>query len=309
MDINRDSKRKQDSSLGIFLILPAISFLLIAAIAPTGIPIQNANHLHACYTSPYYPYTTWCDSPTPNGGGGGGGNKSTDTKQPTATKIPPTATKLPWLTPPNTSTPIIKTDIPATAVCDAQHPNCNLGIYTLNPSETAKKTENMTCPSGFYLGHDKNGDLICVQNSTSTPKPPTQNPSSSATSTTTPTPTSTLTSIPLRASLSPKFASLPKFAPMLGLEAQTLFGSIVGEWGSGFHITLYVRNPLGVERSWSFDSDGSITIAPGTVSDEFFGCDAEGQWTAWMDVTNGAQSATSNTAVWTVAFYPVHESP
>jgi hypothetical protein len=171
----------------------------------------------------------------------------------------------------------------------------------------AAHTEAIVCPPGFYLGVDIHNKPICVAIVTNTPKPPTANPSSSAT--TTPTPTSTPTTIPLRASLSPKFASLAKFAPALGLEAQTLFGTITGGLGSDYQVILHVRNPLGIERSWAFTSDGALTVAPGTVSDEYFGCDVEGQWSAWLDVTSGSQSATSNTAVWAVAFYPVHESP
>jgi hypothetical protein len=114
---------------------------------------------------------------------------------------------------------------------------------------------------------------------------------------------------PLLASLSPKFSACPLHAPSLGLEAQTLFGHITGGTGAPYTTVLHVRNPGGVERSWTTDTTADLTIAPATVSDDEFGCDVPGQWTAWLEVTKGVQTVLSNNAYWISQAYPVIEAP
>jgi len=113
----------------------------------------------------------------------------------------------------------------------------------------------------------------------------------------------------LAASLSPKFSSCPLHPNDLGREAQTLYGTITGGQGAPYETVLFVKDPTGVQRSWTTDPSGTIRIAPATVNDDNFGCTVPGQWTAWLEVTSEGQHIVSNSAVWQTAWYPIHESP
>ena len=98
------------------------------------------------------------------------------------------------------------------------------------------------------------------------------------------------------------------FAPNLGQPAQTLIGTVSGGI-SPYSILVWVRTPSGalisltrIGPTWS--------VTPENSGDLNFGTTEEGIWTAWADLTDDfGQTYQTPSAVWEVAWHPVHGRP
>jgi len=110
-------------------------------------------------------------------------------------------------------------------------------------------------------------------------------------------------------SLTPQHGSLVLYGPRLGLPAQTLNGTING--GTlPYTVTLTIQRPDGATSTYNLSPAGNFSFGPSQAGDTYFGTTQEGTWRAWFTVTDsGARSATSNTVMWVVVWYPVHGVP
>ena len=149
------------------------------------------------------------------------------------------------------------------------------------------------------------------------PPPPTNTPVPPPPPTNTPVPpkatpvppTATPTVAPLVVSLTPQHGSLVLYGPKLGLPAQTLNGTISG--GTlPYAVTLYVQRPDNTTATYNLSPAGNYSFTPADAGDTYFGTTMLGTWRAWFTVTeSGARSATSNTVMLVVVWYPVHGVP
>jgi hypothetical protein len=113
----------------------------------------------------------------------------------------------------------------------------------------------------------------------------------------------------LKAALTPRYSSLALMAPDLGLPAQTLDGTINGGIPP-YRATLSVAQPSGDQVTYNLTPGANFSFGPTESGDPNFGTTQKGTWRAWVVVTDSAShTATSPTAIWDVAFYPVHETP
>jgi hypothetical protein len=155
-------------------------------------------------------------------------------------------------------------------------------------------------------------DGCCMAGSPPAPTEPppsaTDTPTSTPTATATRTPTATPTPIPLRASLVARHPSLVLMASKLGQPAQLLGGTISGG-STPYNVIIHVVRPDGSSAAYSLTSGTSFSFGASQAADPDFGTTQQGTWRAWLSVTSGTQSAVSNTVVWNVAFYVVHERP
>jgi hypothetical protein len=114
---------------------------------------------------------------------------------------------------------------------------------------------------------------------------------------------------PLAAGLMPRYSSLVLMAPDLGLPAQTLDGTINGGIPP-YRATLYVARPNGDQVTYQLTPGASFSFGPAESGDPNFGTTQKGTWRAWVVVMDSASHTTmSPTAIWDVAFYPVHQTP
>jgi hypothetical protein len=189
-------------------------------------------------------------------------------------------------------------------------------IYPVScPSPGCKYEHDVhACSSSCQLVSDIKVTGCCKSGgppaATNTPKPAaTKTPTRTPTQTPTATPTATPTPIPLVAGLTASYGSLALMAPKLHLPAQTLDGTISG--GTlPYTVSLYVQSPDGVKTQYALSPGTSFSFGATESGDPNFGTAQQGTWRAWFTVRDRlGQVITSNTAVWDVAFYPVHESP
>jgi len=114
---------------------------------------------------------------------------------------------------------------------------------------------------------------------------------------------------PLAAGLTPRYSSLVLMAPDLGLPVQILDGSISGGVPP-YSATLYVAQPDGNQKTYNLTPGTSFSFGTTESGDPNFGTNQKGTWRAWVVVTDSAsRTTTSPTAIWDVAFYPVHQTP
>ena len=169
------------------------------------------------------------------------------------------------------------------------------------------------CSSSCQLVSDVKVTGCCKSGPAPTSPPPaaTSTPRPTATSTPTPTPTATPTPtpLPLTAGLTPKYGSLALMAPKLFLPTQILNGTI-GGGTLPYTVSLHVQSPDGAQTQYNLSPGTSFSFGAAESGDQYFGVSQKGTWRAWFTVRDqSGQAITSNTAIWNVAFYPVHGSP
>jgi len=142
-------------------------------------------------------------------------------------------------------------------------------------------------------------------------------PTPTPTPTITPTRTATPTPIPLAGASSVRFSAMILNAHDYGLDAQTIEGSVGGGDGPpyvGAVAVITVEDPSGDRSTYvrNVAADGTFRVAfsDTDVAYDNFGCDEEGIWEAWFEVTDGSGNrATSTTITWAVNFPRVHGIP
>jgi hypothetical protein len=113
---------------------------------------------------------------------------------------------------------------------------------------------------------------------------------------------------PLSGTISVTYARLLLFAPNLGQPAQTLIGTISGGI-SPYSILVWVRTPSGALICLT-RSGSTWSVTPENSGDHNFGTTEEGIWTAWADLQDSSgQNYRTVSAVWEVAWHPVHGRP
>jgi len=113
---------------------------------------------------------------------------------------------------------------------------------------------------------------------------------------------------PLSGTISVTYARLLLFAPNLGQPAQTLIGTVSGGI-SPYSILVWVRTPSGALISLT-RSGSTWSVTPENSGDLNFGTTEEGIWTAWADLQDSSgQTYRTVSAVWEVAWHPVHGRP
>jgi hypothetical protein len=113
---------------------------------------------------------------------------------------------------------------------------------------------------------------------------------------------------PLSGTISVTYARLLLFAPNLGQPGQTLIGTVSGGI-SPYSILVWVRTPSGALISLT-GSGSTWSITPENSGDLNFGTTEEGIWTAWADLQDSyGQTYRTASAVWEVAWHPVHGRP
>ena len=101
---------------------------------------------------------------------------------------------------------------------------------------------------------------------------------------------------------------------MAALMAEYEEDFVVGETISGgvppYSAKLYVAQPDGNQKTYNLTPGTSFSFGATESGDPNFGTIQKGTWRAWVVVTDSAShTTTSPTAIWDVAFYPVHETP
>lgn len=113
---------------------------------------------------------------------------------------------------------------------------------------------------------------------------------------------------PLSGTISVTYARLLLLALNLGQPAQTLIGTVSGGI-SPYSILVWVRTPSGTLISLS-RSGSTWSVTPENSGDLNFGTTEEGIWTAWVDLQDSSgQTYRTVSAVWEVAWHPVHGRP
>ena len=113
---------------------------------------------------------------------------------------------------------------------------------------------------------------------------------------------------PLSGTISVTYARLLLLAPNLGQPAQTLIGTVSGGI-SPYSILVWVRTPSGALISLT-RSGSTWSVTPENSGDLNFGTTEEGIWTAWADLRDSSgQTYRTVSAVWEVAWHPVHGRP
>ena len=113
---------------------------------------------------------------------------------------------------------------------------------------------------------------------------------------------------PLSGTISVTYARLLLLAPNLGQPAQTLIGTVSGGI-SPYSILVWVRTPSGALISLT-RSGSTWSVTPENSGDLNFGTTEEGIWTAWADLQDSSgQTYRTVSAVWEVAWHPVHGRP
>lgn len=113
---------------------------------------------------------------------------------------------------------------------------------------------------------------------------------------------------PLSGTISVTYARLLLLAPNLGQPAQTLIGTVSGGI-SPYSILVSVRTPSGALISLT-RSGSTWSVTPENSGDLNFGTTEEGIWTAWADLRDSSgQTYRTVSAVWEVAWHPVHGRP
>jgi hypothetical protein len=149
-----------------------------------------------------------------------------------------------------------------------------------------------------------------VPHATDVPPTDTPIPTRTPTRTASPTRTPTRTPIPtLAAGLTARYSSLVLMAPKLSLPTQILNGTITG--GSlPYSVTFHVARPDGSRLTYNLMPGATFRFGASESGDTNFGVSQQGPWRAWFTVSSSdGQNSTSNTVVWDVAFYPVHQTP
>ena len=196
----------------------------------------------------------------------------------------------PTVTPPpsNTPTPTATATVTPTPTPTATPPPPN----TPTPTATATVTPTPT--------------------PTATP-PPSNTPTPTATATVTPTPTPsptptpTNTPSPVVVTISTDYSNLILFASNVGAPGQTLRCAVTGGGGAPYAVLIEVTSPGGASAFYNLqtDSNGVCVLTPGIASDPDFGTTVQGVWLA--KVFSGGQQ--SNTVVWNVSWFVIHEIP
>lgn len=113
---------------------------------------------------------------------------------------------------------------------------------------------------------------------------------------------------PLRGTISVTYARLLLFPSLLGQPAQTLSGTVTGGVPP-YSVTVRVRTPSGNLLSFT-RSGSSWTVTPGSSGELDFGATEEGIWTAWAELRDEVgQTCQTVSAIWEVAWHPVHARP
>jgi hypothetical protein len=113
---------------------------------------------------------------------------------------------------------------------------------------------------------------------------------------------------PLSGTISVTYTRLLLFAPNLGQPSQTLIGTVSGGI-SPYSILVWVRTPSGALISLT-RSGSTWSVTPENSGDLNFGTTEEGIWTAWADLQDSSgQTYRTASAVWEVAWHPVHGRP
>jgi hypothetical protein len=113
---------------------------------------------------------------------------------------------------------------------------------------------------------------------------------------------------PLSGTISATYAKLLLYGPTLGQPAQTLTGN-VSDGVPPYSILVWVRDPSGNLLSISRNGSSWI-VTPESSGDLNFGTTEEGSWTAWAELQDSSgQTYQTASAVWEVAWYPVHGRP
>jgi hypothetical protein len=139
-------------------------------------------------------------------------------------------------------------------------------------------------------------------------------PTRTSTFTPTYTLTPTLTPIPITADFSAAYTRLlenaPDFLKQDGShqEAQSLKGLVGGGVGGLYNIHIYVFREGHVEYDHTQSMfAGSFTVDAASTGNNYFGCNDQGSWWAWFEVTDASgKSQTSNTVQWYVGIPAVH---
>jgi hypothetical protein len=125
----------------------------------------------------------------------------------------------------------------------------------------------------------------------------------------TPTSTPTQTPEPLMVDLQADYSALLYMAPALNQPTQVLRGSITGGTPP-YAIYIRVEKPSGTSIIYDLADSNPFILNANRASEEYFGVDAEGQWTAWAEtVDSSGWTAQSVLVTWYVSWYPVHGLP
>lgn len=107
--------------------------------------------------------------------------------------------------------------------------------------------------------------------------------------------------------LSADYAGLVLYASKLGASAQTLRCTITGGGGPPYGVVIEVTSSGGATAIYHLttDASGNCTFGPAQAADPDFGTTAVGQWTG-RAFSGGSPS---NSVVWFVSWFSVHERP
>lgn len=113
---------------------------------------------------------------------------------------------------------------------------------------------------------------------------------------------------PLTGTITPAYAKLLLNPSILGQPAQSLSGSVSG--GSpGYTIAIHILAPSGVETTYS-RTGNTWSLSPTDAGIADFGSTEKGTWTTWAVLTDSAnRTYRTPSAIWEVAWYPVHGRP
>ncbi len=134
----------------------------------------------------------------------------------------------------------------------------------------------------------------------------------SPTPTRTPTPTVTRTPISLGGSSSVQYAAILLNAHDFGLPAQTIRGRVLGGGGPPYTVVISVEDPDHTIATYNqnVELDGTFELLPSETGNDNFGCDKEGIWKTWFEVTDGlGGTALSSITSWAVNFPRTHGIP
>ena len=139
---------------------------------------------------------------------------------------------------------------------------------------------------------------------------PTRTPTATATPIpVTPTGTPTQTPEPLLVDLKADYSALLYMAPALDQPTQVLRGSVSGGTPP-YIIYIRVEKPTGVSATYDLKNNNPFVLKANRADEEYFGVDAEGQWTAWAETVDSlGWTAQSVPVTWYVSWYPVHGLP
>jgi len=105
------------------------------------------------------------------------------------------------------------------------------------------------------------------------------------------------------------YSALLYMAPELDQPTQVLRGSVSGGTPP-YAVFIHIETPIGTTVPYDLENSNPFVLNANRADEEYFGVDAEGQWTAWAEtVDSNGWTAQSLPVTWYVSWYPVHSLP